>query len=144
MRLMLQAGLALTLLYLSTPAQAQVTGDLATLQGSWKTTTGRDPEISLMLSVKDDVATLTFSQPGGESTTLVGKLKIDQNANPKTIDWVDFKRPDGTDAPANLGIYKIDANKLIVLNGGPDNPRPTEFPAIELGAANSFTFERSQ
>ncbi len=142
MRHVFPACLSLLLLSLASPAPAQAAGDLESLQGTWKTTSGRAPELSLILTIKDDTVKLAFTVPGGETTTLDGKLKLDDQASPKTIDWIEFKRPDGSPAAANLGIYKLEGNKLTVLNGGPDGSRPTEFPAIELGVSNYFMFEK--
>jgi uncharacterized protein (TIGR03067 family) len=119
------------------------TGDLGLMQGKWKTEVGRDTRIPVTLEIAGDTVKVVFTNPqSGESVAMEGKVTIDEKATPRTIDWVGFKRPDGSDAPVNRGIYKIEDGKVTVCNGGPDNPRPTEFKAGEQGGPNLMVLER--
>ena len=40
---------------------------------------GRDPKVEVVITIQ------------GEDVTIRGELKIDEKANPKTIDWIKFK-----------------------------------------------------
>jgi hypothetical protein len=47
--------------------------------------------------------------------------------------WVKFVRPNGQEAPDNLGLDEFNGKTLQICNGGPGNERPTEFKAGEGG-----------
>ena len=117
-------------------------GDLAKLQGKWKTNVGPDKDIPIVVEIKGNKVTVSFTNRQGEKVELKGEVKINENASPKTCDWINFKRPDGTDAEPNLGIYKIEGDIFTVCNGGPNNPRPTEFKEGDNGPPNLLVLER--
>lgn len=117
-------------------------GDLARLQGTWKTTVGPDNDIPVVLQIKGKAVSVVFTNQQGDKVEIKGEIKLDEKASPRTCDWVNFTRPDGTDAPTNLGIYKIDGDTVTVCNGGPNNPRPTEFKDGENGPPNLMVLQR--
>ena|GEM_PF-3406425 len=123
---------------------APLKGDLAKLQGDWTATVGPDKNITLGLNVKGRAVVVTFALPGGEEQTLKGEIALNEEAKPKTVDWVKFTRPNGEDAPPNLGIYTLDGDEFTVCSGGPDNPRPTEFKAGEGGHPILAVFTRKK
>lgn len=102
-------------------------GDLKALQGAWTTKLGAEKDVPLVVEIKGNAVTATFKNAKGDSVVLKGKIRLDEKAAPRTIDWVEFNRPDGTPAEKNLGIYEIKDNTWRVCNGGPGNARPTEF-----------------
>lgn len=117
-------------------------GDLAKLQGRWKTDIGPNKDIPILVRITGKKVVVTFTSNQGEKVELKGEVKLDEKASPKACDWINFTRPDGTPAEPNLGIYKIDGDTLSVCNGGPNNPRPTEFRAGDEGPPQLMVFER--
>ncbi len=119
-------------------------GDLAKFQGTWTSSFGANNEASLLVTIKEKAAHVKFTLGDGQSFEVDGAIKLDEKAKPhKTIDWVDFKTPQGDAAPDNPGIYEFtDENTVKVCNGGPANERPTEFKAGDGGAPQLFTLKR--
>ena len=117
-------------------------GDLDQLQGQWKAMVGPNKDIPMTLFVKDKNVTFTVRNPEGEERTFKGEVKLDEKKSPKQVDWLKFTAPDGSEAEPNLGIYELKGDELRVCNGGPGNPRPTEFKAGEMGPPRLFVFTR--
>lgn len=123
------------------PAEGK--GDLAKFQGDWTGMMGPDHNFEVKVKVKGSAVTVHFTTANGEDLEMKGELKIDETAQPhKAIDWVNFKRPNGEDAPANLGIYKFEGARVVVCNGGPGNERPAEFKQGDGGPPNLFELTR--
>jgi uncharacterized protein (TIGR03067 family) len=120
--------------------------DLAKFQGNWMIQIGRNNDFTIALSFKGTSVALKGTRPNGEDFALKGEIKLDESAKPhKTIDWVGFKRPDGDDAPPNLGIYEIlDDGAIRVCSGGPGNERPSEFKAGEDGPPHLGVMKRAK
>lgn len=113
---------------------AALSGDLAKIQGRWTGKFGRDNDIVVAFEIKGNEVSGHFTTKDGEDVKLKGELKLDESAKPhKAVDWVKFTGRDGQELPANLGIYSIEGDEFKVCNGGPNNPRPTEFKAGENG-----------
>lgn len=109
-------------------------GDLAKIQGRWTGKFGKDNDISVAFEIKGNEVSGHFTNKDGEDVSLKGEVKLDESAKPhKAVDWVKFTGRDGQELPANLGIYSIEGDEFKVCNGGPNNPRPTEFKAGENG-----------
>jgi uncharacterized protein (TIGR03067 family) len=119
-----------------------VEGDLKGLQGSWQTKLGPEKDVPLVVAIKGDAVTATFTGAGGESVVLKGKIRLDEKASPRTIDWVEFNRPDGAPAEKNQGIYELKGDTWRVCNGGPGNSRPTEFAGGFGDRPTLIVFER--
>lgn len=115
--------------YLSTPVRAAdaPTGDLAKLQGKWKGMAGPDKTVSLLMEFKDANVTVRFSSPDGQDFVIKGKIKIDEKASPKTMDWIEFVGGDGANLPDSKSIYDVDSDTLKVCSNGPDGERPDQF-----------------
>jgi uncharacterized protein (TIGR03067 family) len=123
-------------------AEPALAGDLAKLQGQWTATFGPQ-NIVVVLTIKGNGAVLAFTRADGQSLESKGEIKIDETAKPqKTLDWVKFTTPAGDTAPANLGIYKLNADSITICNGGPGNERPAEFKAGEGGQPQLFVLNR--
>ena len=97
-----------------------------TFQGDWKLLLGVQDgkpllgkELEARLSISGD----HFSVQGPVSWPLLsGTLKLDETANPKTVD---LKGDDGKTA---LGIYEVRAgNRIRVCSAPPGAARPTRF-----------------
>jgi uncharacterized protein (TIGR03067 family) len=117
-------------------------GDLAKLAGTWKTMAGPNKDVPLTLKIEGKKATATFTTPEGDEVTMKGEVKLDETVTPKTIDFVNFKRPDGEDTQDTLGIYTFDGDELRVCNGGPGEGRPKEFKEGDGGPPNVLIFKR--
>jgi uncharacterized protein (TIGR03067 family) len=122
----------------------ELKGDLARLQGDWTAMAGPEKNIPVKLIVKDKTVEVSFTTPNGDDRSMKGEFVLNETAKPKTIDFVKFLRPDGEEAPANLGIYTIEADSFTVCSGGPGNERPTEFKAGEGGPPNILVFTRKK
>ncbi len=103
------------------------TGDLAKLQGKWKGMAGPEKTVSLLMEFKDTTVMVRFSSPDGQDFLIKGKIKIDEKADPKTMDWVEFVGADGDALPDSKSIYAVDGDTLRVCSNGPDGERPKEF-----------------
>jgi uncharacterized protein (TIGR03067 family) len=106
---------------------AEKAGDLAKMKGTWKTFAGPNKDVPITLKIDGNSAIATFSTPEGETVTIKGEIKVNDAATPKTIDFINFKRPNDEDAGDNLGIYELKDNELRICNGGPGEERPKEF-----------------
>ncbi|HWE39465.1 MAG TPA: TIGR03067 domain-containing protein [Isosphaeraceae bacterium] len=131
------AALLVLLLAATSPAddkEKKPEGDLGKVQGKWTARYGPN-DIPITIEVKGEDVTAVITNDNGEMT-LKGRLKIDDKAKPhKTVDWLDFKLPNGDDAQENLAIYELNAkgDEWKVCNGGAGKPRPTEFKEGDNG-----------
>jgi uncharacterized protein (TIGR03067 family) len=124
-------------------AEPALTGDLAKLQGQWTAMFGRDKNIPMVVTVKGTSVTLSITRSDGQPYESKGEIKIDETAKPhKTIDWTKFIGRNGTEAPANLGIYVLNGDSCTFCNGGPGHERQTEFKASEGGPQQLITLNR--
>lgn len=122
-------------------------GDLGKLQGRWKALIGPEKNIPVLATIEGDKITVKITPPEASQTyEMKGELKLDDKASPPSVDWVRFQTPNGDEAEINRGIYKFSASgdRWVVCNGGPGNPRPTEFKKGENGPPNLIEFERAR
>lgn len=117
-------------------------GDLARLQGSWTTRLGLNKETPITLTIKGALFEVKVRRPDNQEIVLKGDLKVDDKAELKTFDFVNFQGEEGREIPDNLGIYKLDGDAWTTCAGGPGNPRPTKFEAGEGGPPNLGTWTR--
>ncbi|WP_422927444.1 TIGR03067 domain-containing protein [Singulisphaera sp. PoT] len=127
-------------------AAAAIKGDHFKLQGKWTAMAGPDKAVPIFIAVKDNAITFKGTTPNGEEFEFSGEFKIDDQAKPhKTIDWVNFKAPNGDAIPDNLAIYEVvDNDTFKVCNGGPGAKRPTEFKDGEDAHAQVLTLKRDK
>ncbi len=122
-------------------------GDLAKFQGTWSAKLGPEMNIPVVLTFKNKAVVLKLTLGEAGEIELPGEVKIDETAKPnKTVDWINFKNPNGEAAPDNHGIYEFtDADTVRFCSGGPGNERPTEFKGGEdNGPPNLITLKRQK
>jgi uncharacterized protein (TIGR03067 family) len=141
MRLALIVATALGLVNVSASAD-ELKGDLAKLQGTWSAKVGRNKDIPVTLLIKEDAVEFVITRTDGDAIKLKGKVKLNDQASPKTIDWVEFTRPQGDPIPPNLGIYKLEGDNWTTCSGGPGNDRPSKFDSGEGGPPSLATWTR--
>jgi uncharacterized protein (TIGR03067 family) len=117
-------------------------GDLAKLQGKWKTMIGPNKDIPITIEIKGKNIAATFTNDEGKEMTLKGELKLDEKAKPKTADFVNFRGGDGEDMPDNLAIYELADDEWKVCAGGHNNPRPTDFKDSDDGGPHLLVLKR--
>lgn len=117
-------------------------GDLTRVQGTWSARVGPNKDIPITLAIKEDVAEIVVARPDGEEIKLKGKVKLNDQATPRTIDWVEFNGPQGDAVPPNLGIYRLEGESWTTCSGGPGRDRPSKFEAGEGGPPSLTTWAR--
>ncbi len=103
----------------------QPTGDLGRIQGTWNCTIFDTLPVTLV--IKEDRGTLQVEFPGGELVTYKGKVVLNGSTEPKQLDFVDYRGPDGEEMPDNLGIYRFEEDRFILCNRTRDYTRPERF-----------------
>src|SRR5882672_1984043 len=88
---------ALPLLLAAGPADPAPTGDLAKLQGRWTTSAGPKRDIPVTIEIEGSTVKVDVTSPLGVKVHAEGKLKINESAKPKAIDWIGFTSADGQD-----------------------------------------------
>ena len=118
--------------------------DLARFQGTWLAPAGPNDEVVITMTVKDNAYTARWDRGDGTNVELKGELRINEKANPKTIDFFNSQRNDGDDARDNLGLYRFEGETIIICVGGVGNERPTEFKKGDDGAQLLLNFTRKK
>jgi uncharacterized protein (TIGR03067 family) len=121
---------AVIALLLAVPASAQdnpLAGDLAPLQGTWTAKIGPNKDLPIILVIKGDAVSTSFTSEQGELHTVKAELKLDETATPKAMDWVHVTR-DGQEASNVLAIYELRGETLKIRSGHRQgDPRPSAF-----------------
>lgn len=124
-----------------TRAADKPAGDVAKFQGKWSGLAGPGGNIPFTVTFEKEKVILGF-EANGEEMKIEGEFVLNEKSSPPTIDWVKFSTPNGDEVPNNLGIYKIEGEKITFCSGGPGNERPTEFKAGEGGPPNLVVVTR--
>ena len=103
-----------------------IKGDLARFQGTWLAPAGANDEVVITMTVKDNAYTAKWDRGDGTNVELKGELRVNEKADPRTIDFFNGRRNDGDDARDNLGIYTFEGDQIKICVGGAGNERPTE------------------
>jgi len=119
-------------------------GDLARLQGEWTVKAGPKRDIPVTLSIKGDEACVDFASPLGIKVHAEGRVKINDSTSPKTVDWVGFSFVDGQEFPDVLGIYTLGDETFTMVNGGPNDRRPSTFQKGDGALADVLVFTRAK
>ena len=114
-------------------AEPEAGSDLSKIQGRWETSVGKKREMSVALEVKGNDVSATISPKRGPKLKASGELQLDTKSSPRSLDWVKFSTPDGTEVPKVLSIYRLEGDKLIVRSGGFNDDRPKSFEAGREG-----------
>ncbi len=118
-----------------------IKGELARFQGSWKAEAN---DVAIGMKVKGNAVTARWERGDNTQVELKGEIRLNDQADPKTIDFFGFKNASGEDLKDNLGIFAVDGEKIKVCVGGPGNERPTEFKAGEGGPPTLLIFARAK
>ena len=121
-----------------------IKGDLARFQGTWLAHAGANDEVVITMTVKVNAYTAMWARGDGTNVELKGELRVNEKANPKTIDFFNTRRNDGDDARDNLGIYTFEGDNIKVCVGGAGNERPTEFKKGDDGGTHLLVFARKK
>jgi uncharacterized protein (TIGR03067 family) len=126
----------------SPPAKAPA-GDLGRLQGTWTTKTGPERDIRVSLEIEGHSARVKIEGADGLAIQARGELRIDDQAMPHTIDWVNFQCQDYQEIPDLLAIYELSGGRFKLCTSGFHNDRPSEFKAGDGVLADVYLFERA-
>jgi uncharacterized protein (TIGR03067 family) len=118
-------------------------GDLAKLQGTWTTKAGPKKSIPVTLEIKDDKAVVALKTPQGLKIRAEGRVRLDPDARPRALDWVEFTAPDGEEMPQIAAIYELDGDTFRVCCGGPNAARPSKFEPGDGPLADVVVFRRA-
>lgn len=127
----------------ATPAAKK--SDLAKFQGRWTGKGGPEKNFGVDVVFKDGTVEAKVTTPDGQEFKMSGEFSLNENARPhKTIDWKNFKGPNGDDVQDNPGIYAFEGDDTLkVCNGGPGKERPTEFKAGDDESPQLFVLKRA-
>jgi uncharacterized protein (TIGR03067 family) len=120
--------------------EATAMNDFERIQGSWALVSGERHGERFTTEVTKDVK-LTFA--GDALRTHKGDdvseatFALHPEMNPKGIDL-------NMDGGVGLGIYKLEGQKLTVLHGEVDQPRPADFDAVEGGDLTLLVLEKAE
>ena len=136
---------ATVLMVTPTPAADNaLSGDLGRLQGRWSAQAGPRRNIAVELEIAGRQAQVRIVTPQGLKFNVQGEIKIDETAQPRALDWVNFNGLDDQELPDILAIYRLEGDTLQVCNGGPNNNRPTEFKPGDGVLADLVVFARTK
>jgi uncharacterized protein (TIGR03067 family) len=124
------------------PSEKAPAGDLGRLQGTWTTKTGPERDIKVSLEITGHSARVKIEGSDGLSVQARGDLRIDDQSEPHTMDWVNFESQDHQEIPDLLAIYELSGGKFKLCTGGFHNDRPSEFKSGDGVLADVFVFER--
>ena len=117
-------------------------GDLSKLQGRWTAMAGAKGKVAVVLEIQGTHVDVRIKTPTGLELSAEGAVKLDEEASPKALDWVEFTAPDGQDLPTVLGIYEFDGETLRICNGSLNDARPDAFRPGESPLASVVVFRR--
>lgn len=104
-------------------------GDLAKLQGEWKS--GTRVGTSITLKITGSRFSASFVNENQQQVTVEGKLRLDETSNPRRLDWVETSVvASGDEVPDLLGIYEIEGETLRFCRS--TDVRPEHFDSRTL------------
>ena len=120
--------------------EATAMNDFQRIQGTWALISGERHGEKFTAEVTMNVK-LTFAGEAlrthkGEDVT-EATFTLHPEMNPKGIDLT-------MDGSAGLGIYKLADDKLTILHGEVDQPRPRDFDAVKRGNLTMLVLEKAE
>ena len=118
----------------------KASNDFEKIQGTWKLVSGERHGEKFTAETIQTVK-LTFAgdalrtQKGGDASEATFTLHSEMD--PKGIDL-------NMDGSLGLGIYKLEGTTLTILHGEVDQPRPTDFGAVESGELTMLVLQKSE
>lgn len=111
-------------------ASTTAVDDLERLQGRWEGMAGPFDDLPVILVIEGDCFTRTVETAPQLSFTTRGRLRLDDAAVPKRLDWIETTGPDGQPVPDAPAVYRFDdGGELTICSAGPGGDRPSEFVA---------------
>ena len=104
-------------------------GDIDKLQGTWTGKVGAPGrEVKMTMVVDGENVTETIEEDGAANANKA-RLQLNEKADPKEMDLMDFERlPGSKSPPPSPRIYELKGDTLKLCCGHNDSsPRPTEF-----------------
>jgi uncharacterized protein (TIGR03067 family) len=120
--------------------EATVMNDFQKIQGTWALISGERHGEKFTADVTKDVK-LTFAGEAlrthkGEDV-IEARFALHPEMNPKGIDL-------NMDGSTGFGIYKLEDDKLTILHGEVEQPRPADFDAVKRGDLTMLVLEKAE
>ena len=122
--------------------EATGVGGLARMQGRWTTRAGERRDLRVSIEIRGSEVSVEVETPQGAKLEARGEVRVNDKVTPATLDWVGFTSADTIELPEIPAIYELSGGRLTVCNGGPNNPRPTQFKRGSGVLADLHVFER--
>ena len=121
------------------PARPALAGDLALLQGTWRNQSGHLNSERETLTIRDDVLVASSKLPRGGEVRYESRIRLDETASPKAIDFIDPRVGKKALQPA-YGIYELDGDTLKIHKSGIGRGRSSVFETgSEQGSVSIWT-----
>ena len=121
-------------------AGGNLTGDLATLQGKWRTWFAADDYLVFEVNAKS--FSMVRHTDGKQTEAWTGSLILDETRSPRHLTWTEGKSA-GQAMPDNKCIYEIHGNTWLLVGGGADN-RPEHFYSGVGGGNKTWVLKREK
>ncbi len=121
------------------PARPVLAGDLTLMQGTWRNQSGHLNSERETLTIRDDVLVASSKLPRGGEIRYESRIRLDETASPKAIDFLDPRVGKKALKPA-YGIYELDGDTLKIHKSGIGRGRSSVFEAgSEQGSVSIWT-----
>ena len=111
-------------------ASTTAVDDLERLQGRWEGMAGAFDDLPVVLVIEGDRYSCTVETAPQVAFRYRGRLRLDDSAVPKRLDWIETTGPDGQPIPDAPAVYRFDdGGELTISTAGPGGDRPSEFAA---------------
>jgi uncharacterized protein (TIGR03067 family) len=105
---------------------------------------GARRELKVTLDVIGRSIEVRIVTPQGLTIRAQGELRLDETADPRTVDWVNLRVAGQENVPDIPAIYEVRGDTCTICNGGPSGSRPSAFKPGDGVLADVLTFERAE